>query len=166
MGNRRRVWTGIALILLGLAILLREWLTLPLGLGVLLILLGGVVLKDRLSTHHHASIFGPLLALLAGIYFVLGPLLLPAFNGRSHLAFSPLLIGIALIITAALRRWRADLLIIGIMFTALGTVFVLRYLHILFSHHLVYLVDTFWPVLLIMGGLALVLNAYLHRESV
>ncbi len=165
MANQRRIWSGVVLIVVGFAILMREWLTPPLVVGIVFTGLGIVGLKKRLAQQAHSGVFAPLLAILIGIYCILGSYLLPLFSIRSHLAFGTLLVGIALLITSGFIQWRAEVFILGIMFTAMGTLFVLRYFHVIYSNELIYLVDTYWPVLLIVGGIALLLNGISRRQN-
>jgi len=164
--QRSRWISGILLIIAGVGILVWKYLPAVMGLGVLCLSIGGVLTVLFWHQNRRQSLFLPVLFVLIGLYFMIAPHLIHPFNGRSHFAFGTLLIGLDALIVAAVNRFRADYLITGFMFTGIGTLFVLRFLHILFSEQLIYMVDTFWPVLLILGGIALVSNAMLKRHHV
>ena len=154
------------LIIAGVGILVWKYLSGVMGFGVVCFLIGGVLTALVWHQNRRHALFVPVLLVLLGLYFMIAPTIIHPFNGRSHFAFGTLIIGLDALIVAAVNRFRADYLITGFMFTGIGTLFVLRFLHILFSDQLIYVVDTFWPVLLILGGIALVSNAMLKRRHV
>ncbi len=160
---RSSVLNGLVLIIIGLGILFKEWLTIPLVVGLVLLFAGLVLSVSRYRTGNQ-HLFIPILLLLLGFYFIIAPYVLHPFNGRSHFAFGTLFLGIDFLILAFLKRFRADYIIAAVLFTVLGTIFVLRFLRVLFSDQLIYLVDTYWPTLLILGGLALISNAMLRQR--
>ena len=164
MSRRASTIKGVILIVVGLLLLFRESIKLPILLGSALLLVGIWHLLKQIGSET-PRLLGSFLAVLFGLYFIIGPFVLTPFNGHSHLAFGTLLLGMAFILAAIFAHFRPDYLILGIMFTLLGMLFVLRFLHVLFSEQLVTLVDTWWPLILVFGGLALVSRGWWQVEK-
>ncbi len=155
-------WIGVVLMLAGLALLLNKLDILTVGtptlLWVLCMLFGIAMVAQGFSTTNGARIFFGTLFFLYGLYFILHSI--DAFEMRSHL-FIPasfLIFGFAFVMIYLnnFREW--ILLLPAVLLMGIGTLYIMGSMGYFNAWEMREMVRLYWPVGLIIIGLAIVLR--------
>ena len=160
--------------------------------GIVLILIGFVLLLNQFNIYNPARIDAAILiCLLAGIVFLRKSLIQPEHNGivpgvfltfaglwlfASKLDYIPLedALGIgmifcatsaALIVSFVLRPQKTFHLLFGILAGIFGGLILITYYRYISIWKLEYIIETYWPVILILFGIALVIDKYFPKPK-
>ena len=158
--------TGVILILLGLAILIHQYYGLDWyfvrSYGFFVIGLLGIL--RGLSLTPRRKIYSFAFLMFVGLYFMLGEWgIIRIEQGLTISAFT-MFIGTSFFVVYLVARRKWEYLLFGSIFLTIGVLFLLEYLRMLPPDLLVTLVDVYWPVLLIIIGLAFLLHDLQKRK--
>ncbi len=158
---------GVILILLGAGLLMERLGYLHMGWGLLiaggLMLLGIGIVFRALPRQGGGGVFGGTLLFLYGTLFLLSELRLVSQHGAVFLPATLLILGISfvMIFITDTREW--GVLIPGGIFLFLAAAFMLANVDLLQAELVLHIVRVYWPVVLILIGLSLVLRRREHR---
>lgn len=161
-------WFGVLLVLVGGALLLDRLAVLHLEYGR--IMLGAAVVFGMyhvvrgFSRNRNGSIFWGTVLFLYGVYFFVRTFAL--FEFPKHLFFpaSVLIFGVAIMMVYLnnLKEW--FLIVPGVFLTAIGTILLLGRLELYDVWELWEPVRLYWPVVMILTGVAILLSGKLKRR--
>jgi len=161
-GKQRIPWFGIALIVFGAAILLRKFHFIELEywsiFWPLLILLGLVIAGRGFSSNSHGRVFWGTVLFLFSLYFLLRS---GDFNVASGFLFPPsvfLIIGLGFLMLFVNNPREWYFLLLALFFGGIGSLLLLVNYGYLYYWDVWELVRTYWPVALILVGVALLLR--------
>jgi hypothetical protein len=162
MTTKNAPWFAISLILIGGTLLLHRLHVISFGWqGVgwaLLCLFGAFKAVEGFSGHTRGKVFWGTLLFLVGLYGVLRHL--DVVELRSYVTFPAILLalGFSLLATVLSNPKDWHLLVPALFFAALGTVLLLDEFGYFYRWDVVAAVKSYWPVVLILFGVAILLN--------
>lgn len=167
MISRYPLFTGVFLILIGLAVLFRPYYDLDIYFfrSYGLFLIGLLGLFKGLSASPRRGIYLPFFITLVGIYYILGNfgfydiergLTVSVFIIFLGISFYPLYLSVN-------RKW--NYLLYGNLVILTGLIFLAYYLDFVPPHIFRALVNDYWPVAIIIIGLAYLINAFKQNRK-
>lgn len=167
MISRYPLFTGVLLIVIGFAILFRSYYDLNFYFfrSYGLFLLGLLGLLKGLSASPRRGIYLPVLLILVGMYYIGGDfgfyyvdrgLTVSVFIISLGLSFYPLYIFVA-------HKW--NYLLYGNLIILAGLFFLAYYLDFIPPHLFRAIVNDYWPVAIIVIGLAYLINSFIQNGN-
>ena len=151
---------GVVLVVFGIALLLERLDLLDIGFGrilwVSLGLLGGwLVVRSFVYNERGKAFWGTVLFLIS-VYFLLNSLGVLELHGRAIGPAVLLILGFAFLILFVQNPRAWQMLIPAVILGGLGTVFISTDLGYLYGWDILRVIQTYWPVVLILIGISLV----------
>ena len=160
--KRGAYFIGILFILAGVFILFNEFRW-QMDIGAFrsygLLLLGGLLFLRALSRSDHRGIFLASALTLSGLFFTLGEMALYPLDNGLITASLTLIVGLSFLLRALLGRLNWWDGFWAIAFMTLSVFFYLFYLGYVPDELFITIFDDYWPVGLILIGVAYLLNA-------
>ncbi|MBI4809915.1 MAG: hypothetical protein HY800_00385 [Ignavibacteriales bacterium] len=164
MNNFKTSWFGIALIVIGAAMLLDQLDVLNIDFSTifwpLLMLIGIVTVGRGFTENRRAKIYWGTVLFLYSLFFLLKSI--DYFEIYAHTFFpaSFLIFGIAFFMMYLNNFKDWPLLIPAIVLSGIGSIFILTEYGFFYRWDVWDAVRTYWPVILILFGLAILLKRY------
>lgn len=167
MLSRRPALAGILLVIIGFAILLKPYYTLDFYFlrSYGLFLLGILGLLKGLNASPRRSIYLPVFILSLGAYYILGGAGFYEIDRGLTLSVIMLLSGVSFypLYFLVSRKW--SYLLYGNLMMAVGLLFLAYYLDYIPTYIFRTVVEDYWPVVLIIIGVAYLINSLTgHKE--
>ena len=167
MISRRPVLAGILLILIGFAMLLKPHFTLDFYLfrSYGLFLLGILGLLKGLNASPRRSIYLPVFILALGAYYILGDAGFYYTDRGLTVSVIILLLGVSFypLYFLVSRKW--SYLLYGNLMMAVGLLFLAYYLDYIPPYIFRTVVEDYWPVALIIIGVAYLINSLTRHKD-
>lgn len=170
MKNKTSAFIGIFLILIGVVLLLRDYIDLDINkytvrsYGLLFLGIAGFLLNLQRKPRRGMFVF-PFLGLI-GLYYTLGELdILSTTRGMTLSAFT-IAFGLAhypAYIFGSIRS--LNKLIVGNIVLLVGLIFLSYELEYISTRLFVTIIDDYWPVALILVGVGFIINSIIQRRS-
>ncbi len=158
---------GVLLILIGLAILFERYYQLDIYFlrSYGLVLLGGVGLTRGIRRTPHRRIWISTFFLGVGLFYLFEEYGLYVIDKGLTIAVLPLVAGAAFLITFFLcgRFWKH--LIYGGLITALGLFFLAYYINLVPGEIFITVIDDYWPLALVVLGVAYLIHGWTANRS-
>ncbi len=166
---KNNVTTGIVLVVIGFLILLHQSGINILSFGILkssgLIVLGGYIFYRGIHSKATGLSFLGSFLLFLGIYYGLAEMHLFWPTRGLNLSFFTIFAGLSFYMNYLFNRRNLSQLLFGNLLLILGIFFFLHYLGRIPAAVFVTIVDRYWPVLLILIGVVLVIQALLPKKE-
>lgn len=161
------VFTGIILIIIGAALILRQFdlfhfeyvRSYGLFLFGILFLLHGVSLSSAPRIY-----FSTVIALI-GFYYVLDILNIVYAHRELNIAVYTIIFGLSFYPLFFFKGRRMNYLLTGNLIALIGLLFLFWHLEIINHYYLINIVDKYWPVAIILVGMIILISAFQHREN-
>lgn len=167
MISRRPVLTGILLIIIGLAILLKPYYDLDFYFfrSYGLFILGILGLMKGLSASPRRNIYLPVFILALGAYYILGDAGFYFTDRGLTVSVIILLLGVSFYPLYFLVNRKWSYLLYGNLIMAAGLLFLAYYLEYIPTYIFRTVVEDYWPVALIIIGIAYLVNSFTRRND-
>ena len=167
---KKQYWPAIILIFLGTVLLLDQMDIIYFSRADLFsygfIILGVILFGNGLNRVDKKGIFG-------GVFFISFGVMLTLMRNRILLSDDELALAafffsltLANFVYFLFKTSRYSNLIWGVIFGALGSMFLFSYQGYHSRWYVWYQIERFWPILLILIGVSIILKAYKRRESI
>lgn len=155
---------GVLLVLVGAGLMLERLDVIDIGFGRIvwffLGLLGGwMVFRAFLDNERGKAFWGTVLFLYA-IFFFLRSSGVVEFYGRTMIPAALLIVGLGFLMMFIQNPRAWQVLIPAVILGGLGTVFILADIGYFYRWDVVYVLRTYWPAILILVGISLVLKRH------
>jgi len=161
-------WFAVLLILVGAALLLDRLAVVQFGfiriVWSVTALFGLFKAVDGFTDNRRGRIFGGTVVFFYGLYFLFSTFDLIETRPHMFVPLSLLVLGAACLMVYLnnVREWLTLLLAVGLF--GLGTASLLEYLHLYDFYDVWWLARRFWPVVLILIGLSMILKSRGERK--
>lgn len=160
---------GILLIAIGATILLHSlnvhFLYGRFILSAGFILLALVLLNRPIAKTDRSRLFWGAFFLLFGLYFLLGSMYVYSLSRGLTISVIIIIIGLACLAQLLKPEKSVISASYGSLFLLIGIFFLLEHLMWLPPNLLIYGVDRYWPVLLVLSGLFIIANNYFEKSN-
>jgi uncharacterized membrane protein HdeD (DUF308 family) len=160
---KQRILPGIILIAIGGVILVYNLDIIDLGwrtlVGTVMLLIGISIFIGAFKSSDRSPVFPGTYLSLTGLFFITMDLNLINDDLGDMWPMFIIILGIAFLVTFAFKPRELSPLINAIIFTSLGIIFLLSQAGILEWHDVWHYFGQYWPVILILIGLSLLLKS-------
>lgn len=157
--------TGIILILLGSALVLRQFDIFEFyyfkSYGFFI--LGLLFLIHGISRSSSPQIYFSAVITLIGFYYILDVLNIVDTASQLSVAVYTLIFGISFYPLILLKNKRLNYLLIGNLITLIGFIFLFWHFEIINHRFLITMVDRYWPITIILLGLIFLIGSFQFR---
>lgn len=159
--------TGIALILLGVALVLRQFDFFEFyylkSYGFFIF--GLLFLIHGMSRSSSPQIYFSTVFALIGLYYILDVLEVIDAVSQLSVAVYTLIFGISFYPLILLKDKKLNYLLIGNLITLIGLIFLFWHLEVINHRILITLVDKYWPVIIVLLGLIFLISSFQFRRK-
>ncbi len=166
---KNNIFTGIILIFIGILILLHQIGIDVFSTGILksigLLLIGSYLFTRGVRSRATGLSYLGFFLFFVGIYYALAEFRIVWPNRGLNLSVFTIIAGLSFYLNYLFNRKNLTQLLAGNVLIIVGIFFFLHYLGKIPTAVFVAIVDRYWPLLLIIVGVGLVIQAFFHRND-